>query len=176
MANARIFFWGHTPSKKDVWNKHVFSNWHPCEFIEPATGQKYLSTEQYMMAKKAELFGDTAILERVLVSTDQREIKALGREIKGFDEATWLEHRFPIVRSGNYLKFSQNQELRATLLKTAGQMLVEAAPNDAIWGIGLSAKDAEQMPAAEWPGLNLLGKALMEVREMLIGEDGMGSS
>jgi len=47
---------------------------------------------------------------------------------------------------------------------------VEASPKDKIWGIGLGAKSAVEKGEEAWKGLNLLGKALMEVREMLRGQ------
>ncbi len=47
-------------------------------------------------------------------------------------------------------------------------ILAEASPMDKIWGIGLDAKTAEIMPPDEWPGKNLLGKILMELREEYI--------
>jgi len=67
----------------------------------------------------------------------------------------------------NLAKFSQNPQLKAFLLGTGSRILVEASPVDKIWGIGL----AQDNPAAEnpkqWKGLNLLGFALMEVRQQL---------
>jgi len=47
----------------------------------------------------------------------------------------------------------------------------QASPRDSIWGIGFAAENAEEM-RAEW-GENLLGKALMRVRERL-REEGEG--
>ena len=45
--------------------------------------------------------------------------------------------------------------------------MVEASPVDRIWGIGL-AKDADAAhDPLRWRGLNLLGFALMAVREQL---------
>jgi predicted NAD-dependent protein-ADP-ribosyltransferase YbiA (DUF1768 family) len=46
-------------------------------------------------------------------------------------------------------------------------VLVEASPVDAIWGIGLAADDPRASQPAQWPGLNLLGFALMAVRARL---------
>lgn len=36
-----------------------------------------------------------------------------------------------------------------------------------IWGIGLSPEQASRVSMSQWKGLNLLGKALVEVREGL---------
>ena len=68
------------------------------------------------------------------------------------------------------MKFKQNQELTNYLLSTKKRILVEASPYDAIWGIGMSVNDENAMNPKEWQGLNLLGYALMEVRDILINE------
>jgi ribA/ribD-fused uncharacterized protein len=64
-------------------------------------------------------------------------------------------------------KFGSHPELKDYLLNTGERILVEASPVDAIWGIGL----AEDDPACEnpnhWKGKNLLGFALMMVRDQL---------
>ena len=46
-------------------------------------------------------------------------------------------------------------------------MLVEASPLDAIWGIGLSQDNPKAQQPHLWQGQNLLGFALMKVREQL---------
>ena len=43
----------------------------------------------------------------------------------------------------------------------------EASPVDRIWGIGLSRDDPRAQSPVEWRGLNLLGFALMAVRQQL---------
>ena len=64
-------------------------------------------------------------------------------------------------------KFSQNEPLRSFLLNTGRRVLVEASPVDRIWGIGLAADDPRARHPEQWQGLNLLGFALMDVREVL---------
>ena len=56
------------------------------------------------------------------------------------------------------------------LLETGDRLLVEASPNDRIWGVGYSAANAEAN-RGNWGG-NLLGKALMRVRDRLRAEEG----
>ena len=45
--------------------------------------------------------------------------------------------RFEIVVAGNVAKFGQNPALAKLLLDTGDRVLVEAAPRDRIWGIGM---------------------------------------
>lgn len=47
------------------------------------------------------------------------------------------------------------------------RVIVEAAPNDKIWGIGLEASDSRAWNRATWDGTNLLGRVLMRVRDRL---------
>lgn len=60
-------------------------------------------------------------------------------------------------------KFGQNPRLRILLLATDNRLLCEASPTDRIWGIGYNARWAMQF-RQDW-GDNMLGKALMSVRE-----------
>ena len=56
------------------------------------------------------------------------------------------------------------------LLSTEDSILAEASPKDTVWGIGLTAAAAEKTDPSEWPGENLLGKVLMELRDEFRGE------
>ncbi|TDE51217.1 NADAR family protein [Nonomuraea mesophila] len=95
------------------------------------------------------------------------EAKALGRTVRGFDEATWNAHRYGIVVRGNIAKFGQHAELAAFLKGTSNRVLVEASPLDRVWGIGLAATDERAASPTTWLGLNLLGFALMAARDAL---------
>ena len=87
--------------------------------------------------------------------------------IRNFDEAAWLSEREKIVVEGNFHKFSQNKELKKFLLQTDRRILVEASPVDVIWGVGFAADNPAILHPEKWQGLNLLGFALMEVRDKL---------
>ena len=52
-------------------------------------------------------------------------------------------------------------------ISTGDSVLVEASPYDAIWGIRLAASSPEAQDSMKWRGQNLLGFALMEVRDEL---------
>lgn len=117
-----------------------------------------------MMAEKAALFGDEATRAMVLDASTPGAAKALGRQVRNFDETTWLANRYSIVVRGNAAKFSQNTDLGLLLKQTGSRILVEASPVDRIWGIGLAHDDDRASDPNSWLGLNLLGFALMQVR------------
>lgn len=156
-----IYFFG----KKNYYG--YFSQFFQSNFIDE-NGIEFKCCEQFMMYNKAILFGDTTIANKILQETTPKVIKTLGRKVRNFDENIWNEHKEEIVFKGNYLKFTQNEELKERLISTGNKMLVEASPYDKIWGIGINVKQA--IEGKEWKGLNLLGNILMNVRKKIILE------
>ena len=165
-----VFFWGACKNANPNngyanLDKGCLSQWQKCSF--EIGGVSYSSAEQYMMAEKARTFGDDETLEKILSAKLPRNIKALGRKVKGFDGKKWDSVKFEVVVRGNMAKFSQNHELLSFLLGTGDATLVEASPKDRIWGVGLKEGDRNILDPDKWKGENLLGKALMEVRSKL---------
>lgn len=151
-----------------------------------------------MMVQKARLFQDEDIAKQMLDTTDPKLHKALGRKVKGFDDKVWDERmvspacfvspcyvlsavrylracatdKLRIVEEGNYHKFTISDDaenLRGMLMATGERELVEASPRDRIWGVGFAEKNACKN-RHKW-GENLLGKALVNVRERLRKEE-----
>lgn len=165
-----LFFWGHQPEKNGATSNSCLSNWHPAPFtLDDIT---YPTSEHYMMAQKAKLFGDTRTHQSVLKAKTPKEAKALGRKVGGFNEEAWNNHRIEIVVSGNEAKFSQHPIMKDFLLSTRDAVLVEASPYDRVWGVGMSADHPAIEEPKAWQGLNLLGFALMEVRSRLHAREG----
>lgn len=160
-----LFFWGHQPSRDGSIIKTCMSQWWPSEFSEK--GIVYKTAEHYMMAQKALLFDDREVFERILQKESPKDVKDLGRQIRNFDPEIWDSRKFQLVKQGNWLKFSQNEALKHFLIQTKNKVLVEASPVDTIWGIGLAEDNAKSLNPKEWRGENLLGFALMEVRDLL---------
>lgn len=141
------------------------SNWYLSEFC--LEGIVFSSMEQWMMYQKAKHFQDEIIAAQILETEDVAEIKALGRKVSGYEEHIWNGIRQIVVYEGLMAKFSQNEELRQALLGTKDAILAECAVKDQIWGIGLSMNDLKRFDPKQWRGQNLLGYALMMVREKL---------
>lgn len=159
-----IYFYGH----KTSYPYAAFSNFYLCSFVDPATDFTYHSSEQYFMKKKQELFDseNSELAQRIMDSATPAAVKKLGRQVGGFDQALWDEHKLQIMIDGLLLKFGQNIILRVLLLSTNDAQIFEASPSDRIWGIGYSVTEAPEIDRSMY-GENLLGIALMEVRSIL---------
>ncbi|MBQ1074426.1 NADAR family protein [Micromonospora sp. C31] len=158
-------FWGHRPQRDGSVGPGCLSQWWPAPSSD---GERtYATAEHWMMWHKAMLFGDAAVAERILAAGHPHRAKSLGRQVRGFDQATWEARRLDIVVAGSVAKFGQHDDLRAFLLGTGERVLVEASPVDRVWGIGLAADDPRAEDPARWQGANLLGFALMAARGVL---------
>ncbi|OKZ73037.1 MAG: hypothetical protein BHV87_11085 [Clostridiales bacterium 36_14] len=151
----------HNPEEE----KGFLSNWYISKF--EVAGRVFSSMEQFMMYQKAICFGDESVAEQILKTDDVARIKELGRMVSGYNENIWNGMRQLIVYEGLVAKFSQNEELKERLLQTGDALLVECAVHDRIWGIGLSMKDERRFDISQWRGKNLLGYALMMVRNKI---------
>lgn len=156
ITDKHIFFW-----------TELYSQWHIAEMIDPITNITYNCSEQYMMHKKALLFGDNETATKILETKIPREQKALGRLVKGFSPIIWDQDKYEIVCNACMLKFTQNPILLAELLNTGNKILVEASPYDKIWGIGMKENDEGIDEEENWKGENLLGYALNDTRNYI---------
>lgn len=148
---------------------HPFSQWHKCEF--EIDGVKFNSAEQYMMFEKAKLFSDFEIAKEIIKSKNVREQKKLGQQVAGFNKSIWESQAPAIVYAGNKEKFRQNNSFKELLLSTKGKTVVEASPNDCVWGIGLAAQQDEAKSIMNWKGTNWLGIVLTELREEILADN-----
>ena len=169
-----------TPDWKTVtfWHEKekngCFSQWYPAPFI--IEGIRYTTCKQYMMSRKALLFGDTVAYQKILAEADPRKCKHLGGQVMPFRSKDWDAAKQEIVFRGNLEKFCQNPALRDMLLDTADAVLAEASPLDRVWGAGMAKEqfvkedDTLLVMPVQWNGENLLGLALMHVRATIRGK------
>jgi len=157
VTDKYVFFWG-----------SELSNWYECRvpFIK-YKGITFFNSEQAFMWEKVVFFGDMEAAQNIVKNPDPARCKRIGRMIDGFDAEKWSKVSFQIMVDVNYAKYSQNPRLKALLLSTEDKIIVEASPYDTIWGIGLHWENDDCLDESKWKGQNLLGKALMEVRNQL---------
>ena len=146
------------------------SSWYKCQFKDDIN--TYNCLEQYIMYKKAMLFGDLKLAEEILKTEQPRFQTNLGNKIKNYDEEIWNKNIHDIIFEGNMLKFKQNSRIKKLLIQTYPKILAFADPNDKFLGIGLSKDDPAIEEKAFWDwGVNLHGKILMEVRDKLMNKN-----
>jgi len=158
--------------------------WYRCRFTDPDSGLSFSSAEQWMMWNKAQLAGDEVSAKAIMSTTSPRKQKQLGRDVSNFDVQAWDKIKLQVVEQGNYLKFTQGNNLvsmkmddegepvslKSLLLATEERELVEASRFDRVWGIGFDSRQALVTPREKW-GQSLLGTALMNVREKIRWEE-----
>jgi hypothetical protein len=152
----------HNPDEENGY----LSNWYLSDFTVDEI--KFTSMEQYMMYQKAKCFNDNDIAAKILETNDVAQIKALGRLVHNYNDHHWNGVRQVVIYEGLIAKFSQNEELLDKLISTGNTLLAECAVKDRIWGIGLSMTDPDRFDRTKWNGTNLLGYALMMVRDKII--------
>ncbi|MDW9481378.1 DUF1768 domain-containing protein [Sinorhizobium meliloti] len=202
-TSTHVYFWGGPFSQ---WFKSPFvaelpvfapaAESKPRRLLRSGIKLRFSSCEQYMMAAKASVFGDTgegSVLEKILGSTvlfgetdpnapafqkgthDVKAIKALGRQVPGLrggkwdaeDIEFWDTVSLPIVTIGNISKFTQSDDMYDVMIAMADREFVEGSPHDAQWGVKLRWDDPKIENRANWLGKNKLGLALNTTRRII---------
>lgn len=145
------FFWG-----------GIYSQWYKAPIM--IDGVRYTSNEQYMMAQKAQLFGDDVSYHKIMATNDCAKQKFIGRHVVGFTVEKWQTVCRLIVYRANLAKFAQNKDLWVYLDGTGHKWIVEASTEDKIWGIGMAENHPDILDPSKWQGTNWLGEAIMQVR------------
>lgn len=112
------------------------------------------TSEHYFQAQK---FLDPAIREQVRRANNPDEAARIGRDRRLRLRPDWHSARVEVMRKAVRAKFEQHPNLASLLLATGDAELVEHTERDAFWGDGGGS------------GQNMLGRILMEVREILKG-------
>ena len=160
-----FIFFENIPEREKIVTKNCFSNWYLDSFR--VNGRTYSCVEQFMMEKKALLFGDPGSAELIMQESDPANIKKIGRGIKNFDDEKWNRFKSRIVLTACWFKFAGSPDLREYILSTGNSLPVEMNPGDKIWGSSLAIDDPDRDDPAKWPGSNLLGTILVNVRDEL---------
>ena len=140
----------------------VLSNMYQAPFqIDSIT---FPTVEHYFQWSKAKAFGDGATADKILKTPSPKAVKALGKKVKDFVEEEWSAKKDGIMRMALKSKFIQHPDLKTKLLETGTRPVGEASARDKYWGIGTSADTAKANDPSKWPGKNVTGKLLMELR------------
>lgn len=131
------------------------------------SGISFSSMTQYMTYRRALLSGDEALGRKILRIHDPDSVKTLAAQHRDPLCAVWEGQRQVIAYKGLIAKFAQNDKLSKNLLNTGSSIIAACFPDDFDWGTGLEIIDKRTYQIEKWPGKNLLGYTLMQVRSAL---------
>jgi ribA/ribD-fused uncharacterized protein len=154
-----------------AFNKVLFSMWSE----QDKDVRRYYSAEQYLQASKAARFGDEKRRKKIMDTKDSLQAHKEGGNLKGYDEEEWHRECRSFSLRANIAKFMQNGDLRRELLGTGSRILAETDSENVfmskakslVWGTGLGMTSKNGPHPHLWPGHNLLGVVLMQVRHAL---------
>jgi len=140
-----------------------FENGYDAKIV--VDGVTFPTVEHYYQLSKAKFFGDADAEKKIMKTPSSKSVKTYGKKVKNFDEEKWNERKVEAMRIGLRAKFSQHPELKDLLLSTKDRSIGEADPRDKYWSIGTGADTAKAKDPSKWPGKNMLGKLLTELRD-----------
>ena len=165
ITKDRVYFWA---SVLGNWSRVKGGIEVPAELSITGRSFRVPTSEHVFMYMKARFFGDHEKAKQIIETPDPKTAKKLGREVSGFVEDFWEEHREEAMWTALTLRYQYDERFRDYLAKEEfkGKHFVEANPYDKVWSCGYLEDDPRiDLPEETWPGLNLLGKLLDRLRE-----------
>lgn len=175
LARTRLYF----DSEKNPLTG-LLSEHYPCKFTTTSSGNTFYSVWQYFCWGIAKVCGDEESAKKILALVWDYQPNGLGQidwvsldRTRGdlfkicstmkIDPAIYEANRIQLMKRAVGYKFCQNQHLFDAFMATEAHVLVYASTSDKVWGIGIAAEHAHQVPVENW-GSNDLGCILMAMR------------
>jgi hypothetical protein len=130
-------------------------------------GTMYNSVQQALYGEIAKSFDDKNNLEKIMLAEPGAISYSMSDLPEEKDDGKWNDLVRRLLYDINIIKFKQYPELAGRLLQTKTAILGTYIPNDNLIGIGISIDDIQSKNPLNWTGQNLLGKALMDIREKI---------
>ena len=157
-----VFFFTGNPALND---NRFLSNMYEAQI--QVEGVTFPTVEHYFQWSKAKQFGDASTQAKILKSASPKSAKAYGKKVAPFDPAVWGDMAVRVMTTAVKAKFMQHPDLLKKLRETGDRPLAEADPRGKFWGIGTSAETSKAKNPAQWPGKNMMGKILTDLRTEL---------
>lgn len=163
VTDEYVFFW-----------QEYFSNWAYAQGgLKLKIGKEehtVPTSEHLFMIFKAQYFKDDETVQKMLEAKTPKDVKALGRQVKGFDPEKWDAISSRYMTKAVTMRYEQDKKFAKMLTdkKYEGKTFVEASPYDKIWGIGMNEDDPDVEDKSKWQGQNKLGKCLTALRDKAV--------
>jgi predicted NAD-dependent protein-ADP-ribosyltransferase YbiA (DUF1768 family) len=174
----------------------TFSLYHPAKF--EYKGITFSSAGQFILYSKAKLFGDELTAQKVMNMNDnemvqqfltgklnaqtittnkaktmlwEKHVNAMkdsAEQVISYNAPLWKITLPSVVGVAIREKFTQNEDLKESLIACKRKLMVFATPTDTLLGVGLNKEEVLKTPEADWPGENLLGTTLTIFRDQYL--------
>ena len=152
------------------------SNFHPAAFVY--NNIHYTTSEQFIQHQKALYFNDHQMATRIITAERPADCKAMGTDIKNFNQDRWDSIAKEICKPGIREKFKQQPALMDVLINCTQDKLIVECASDKVWGTGYALSKPDCLNKRKWVSQGILGEILTEIRdeEQQLRLHGMASS
>ena len=149
--------------------QHPFSNHFPCQL--EVYDKQFKSVEHAFFWRMSTELGKQDLAKKIQESEHAGHAKRLSKEIA--DDETrlkWETENNTVIMDLIKAKSEQCKQFRDALIESKDKILAEATPSK-YWATGLSPYITQNFSPSYWPGQNLLGVLLMDLRRDLLEQD-----
>lgn len=144
---------------------HILSNMHMPQEPIHFQGKQYRSVEHAYQSLKAVSMGQDQLAYKIANARHAGAAKAMSHEIPKPDDR-WTQKNLQIMEDLLQARADTDETFCKTLLMTGDKTIVHPV-KDMLWGTGLTAGLTNQTDQHYWPGKNLFGQMLMDLRTTL---------
>ena len=146
----------------------VMSNMYPCSVYYK--NRCFHSSEHAYQWEKALGVEAFHIACQIIEAQDGYAAKQISALLdKDLVDLWRCQHAVRIMKTIAQAKFDSVEEFRKELIDSAGMYLIEATM-DTYWGVGFLRDVAAYCRPQYWPGENVMGRILMEIRDKHLGQ------
>ena len=153
--------------------QHPFSNHFPCQL--EVYDKQFKSVEHAFFWRMSTELGKQDLAKKIQESEHAGHAKRLSKKIA--DDETrlkWEMENNTVMMDLIKAKSEQCKQFRDALIESKDKILAEATPSK-YWATGLSPYITQNCSPSYWPGQNLLGVLLMDLRRDLLEQDATGT-
>ena len=145
----------------------ILSNFYSCSInMHGFTSNSVEQTYQYVKAMRS---SNPNMIERIKSAPNAQLAKRYSREIPY--NPYWENEKVDVMKEIIREKVKQVPEFRNELVQSKNQTIVESVRGDFFWSSALSKDEVVMTKQKYWPGENMMGTILMDVRAEILNEE-----
>ena len=134
-------------------------------------GMTFTCVEQAYLYSKAIQRGQPDIADEILKAPSPSIARSKGKFLR-YDPNWTTDSKKKLMKQILEAKVEQNEDFVDALKATVNTRIVYAHPNEYEWGTGLNEEQSCCTKMKFWPGKNLLGTLLEDIRSMVLSNSG----